>query len=254
MTGIILNGCCGKMGKAVYNQSLADDGVKIIAGVDIAVTPDMPFPCYSAWQSIPQEIIKSTGVIVDFSNPIALGGLLEFAVANSLPAVIATTGFNDAQVGLIKAASKRIPVFFTANMSLGVNLLAELAKKAARVLGGSFDIEIVEMHHNQKLDSPSGTALMLADAINEEFSGSLEYEYDRHTKREKRPRGEIGIHSIRGGTVTGEHQIIFAGHDEVITLSHSARSKELFATGALSAAVFIDGRQSGLYTMADILG
>lgn len=242
------------MGKVVCNQSLATNGVEIIAGVDIASASAMPFPCYSAWQSIPQDIIKKAGVIVDFSNPIALAGLLEFAVANSLPAVIATTGFNDAQVGLIKAASKRIPVFFTANMSLGVNLLCELAKKAARVLGNSFDVEIVEMHHNQKLDAPSGTALMLANAINEEFDNSMAYEFDRHSKREKRPRNEIGIHSVRGGTITGEHEIIFAGHDEVITLSHSARSKELFATGALSAAAFIDGRQAGLYTMADMLG
>ena len=138
-------------------------------------------------------------------------------------------------------------------MSLGVNLLCELAKKAASVLGDSFDIEIVEMHHNQKIDAPSGTALMIADSIKEELDEGVKYEYDRHSKREKRTNNEIGIHSVRGGTITGEHQVIFAGHDEIITISHSARSKELFATGAVNAAKFLCGKPAGLYSMSDML-
>ena len=154
---------------------------------------------------------------------------------------------------MIKNAAERIPVFFSANMSLGVNLVCELAKKAASVLGNSFDIEIVEMHHNQKLDAPSGTALMIADSVKEELENDVKYEYDRHSKREKRSKNEIGIHSVRGGTITGEHEIIFAGHDEIIKISHSARSKELFATGAINAALFISEKPAGLYNMSDML-
>lgn len=241
------------MGRVVYEQSLNTGGIEIIAGVDLFPSNDTPFPCYGLFRDIPEEILSKADTIVDFSSPAALAGLLEFAVANSLPAVVCTTGLNEAQTGQIKLAAKRIPVFFSANMSLGVNLLCELAKKAARVLGDSFDIEIVEMHHNQKVDAPSGTALMLADALSGELEGDISYEYDRHLKREKRPKKEIGIHAVRGGTITGEHEIIFAGHDEIIKLSHSARSKELFATGALNAAAFLDGKPEGLYSMEDLM-
>lgn len=152
--------------------------------------------------------------------------MLKYALAHKTPAVIATTGLDDAQIELLHNAAKEIPVFFSANMSVGVSLLKELAQTAARVLGDSFDIEIVEMHHNQKIDAPSGTALMLADAIAEELREKPCYEYDRHSKREKRSKNEIGIHAVRGGTITGEHDIIFAGHDEIITLSHSARANK----------------------------
>ena len=179
--------------------------------------------------------------------------MLEFAVENSIPAVISTTGLNDAQINLIKAASTKIPVFFSANMSLGVNLLCELAKKAAKVLQGSFDIEIVEAHHNQKIDAPSGTALMLADSITEALDEKPIYEFDRHSKRMKRTKNEIGIHSVRGGTIVGEHDIIFAGHDEVITISHSAQSKEVFAVGSVRAAKFLYNKPAGLYDMNSVL-
>lgn len=253
MTGIILSGCNGKMGKAVTKCVAETENIEIVAGVDIYAENLSGYPVFSSPAGIPDEIIKKANVIIDFSNPSALAGLLEFAVKNSVPAVISTTGLNEAQINLIKDASHKIPVFFSANMSLGVNLVCELAKKAASVLGDSFDIEIIEMHHNQKIDAPSGTALMIADSIKEELDGDIKYEYDRHSKREKRTKKEIGIHAVRGGTITGEHQVIFAGLDEIITISHSARSKELFATGAVSAAKFICGKPAGLYKMADMI-
>lgn len=253
MTGILLSGCNGKMGKAV-TKSVADSAdCEIVGGIDIFSESLSGYPVFSTPAKITNNITEKADVIIDFSNPAALSGLLEYAVKNSIPAVISTTGLSDAQINLIKDASKKIPVFFSANMSLGVNLVCELAKKAANVLGDAFDIEIIEMHHNQKIDAPSGTALMIADSIKEELDGDIKYEYDRHSKREKRTKKEIGIHAVRGGTITGEHQVIFAGLDEIITISHSARSKELFATGAISAAKFICGKPAGLYKMADML-
>lgn len=253
MAGILLSGCNGKMGKAV-TKSVADSAdCEIVGGIDIFNEALNGYPVFSTPANVTNDITEKADVIIDFSNPAALSGLLEYAVKNSIPAVISTTGLSDAQINLIKDASKKIPVFFSANMSLGVNLVCELAKKAANVLGDAFDIEIIEMHHNQKIDAPSGTALMIADSIKEELDGDIKYEYDRHSKREKRTKKEIGIHAIRGGTITGEHQVIFAGLDEIITISHSARSKELFATGAISAAKFICGKPAGLYKMADML-
>ena len=170
-----------------------------------------------------------------------------------IPVVIATTGFDDDQKKQIENAATKNGVFFTYNMSLGINLLATLAKKAVDVLGNDFDIEIIEKHHNQKIDAPSGTALMLADAICEEIDKPMKYEYDRHSKREKRSKNEIGMHAVRGGTIVGEHEIIFAGRDEIITLSHSARSKEIFAVGAVNAAKYMVGKGAGLYTMKDLI-
>lgn len=253
MTGILLSGCNGKMGKAVTKSVAENDSCKIVGGIDIYADSLNGYPVFSSPASVSDETTKKADVIIDFSNPSALAGLLEYAVKNSIPAVISTTGLNEAQINLIKDASQKIPVFFSANMSLGVNLVCELAKKAAAVLGDSFDIEIIEMHHNQKIDAPSGTALMIADSIKEELDESTKYEYDRHSKREKRTKNEIGIHAVRGGTITGEHQVIFAGLDEIITISHSARSKELFATGAISAAKFICGKPAGLYKMSDMI-
>lgn len=253
MTGILLSGCNGKMGKAVTKSVAENDSCEIIGGIDIFAESLNGYPVFSSPANVSDEITKKADVIIDFSNPSALAGLLEYAVKNSIPAVISTTGLNDAQINLIKDASQKIPVFFSANMSLGVNLVCELAKKAAAVLGDSFDIEIIEMHHNQKIDAPSGTALMIADSIKEELDENTKYEYDRHSKREKRTKNEIGIHAVRGGTITGEHQVIFAGLDEIITISHSARSKELFATGAVSAAKFICGKPAGLYKMSDMI-
>lgn len=253
MAGILLSGCNGKMGKAVTANVAVTQGAEIIGGIDIYAENLYGYPVFASPALIPDEITKKADVIIDFSNPSALGGLLEYAVRNGIPAVICTTGLNESQKSLLKSAAEKIPVFFSANMSLGVNLVVELAKKAAAVLGNDFDIEIVEMHHNQKIDAPSGTALMIADAIKDELDGDTKYEYDRHSKREKRTKNEIGIHAVRGGTITGEHEIIFAGHDEIIRISHSARSKELFATGAVNAAKFIVGKPAGMYDMSAML-
>ena len=253
MAGILLSGCNGKMGRAVTSSVADNNECEIVGGIDVFDEARCGYPVFSSSANVSKEIIDKTDVIIDFSNPSALAGLLEFAVANSIPAVICTTGLNDAQINLIKNASSKIPVFFSANMSLGVNLICELARKAAKVLGNSFDIEIIEMHHNQKIDAPSGTALMIADAIREELNDDIKYEYDRHSKREKRTKKEIGIHAVRGGTITGEHEIIFAGLDEIIKISHSARSKSLFATGAVNAAKYLCGKDAGFYNMADML-
>lgn len=253
MAGILLCGCNGKMGRAVTLAVAEKEDSQIVAGIDLNCESKYGYPVFTSPNLIDKDTIEKIDVIIDFSNPAALGGLLEFAVANGKAAVICTTGLNDSQKSLIKSASAKIPVFFSANMSLGVNLICELARKAAKVLGDDFDIEIVEMHHNQKIDAPSGTALMIADEINAELGGDMNYEYDRQSKREKRTKKEIGLHAVRGGTITGEHEIIFAGHDEVIKISHSARSKELFATGAVNAAEFISGKEAGFYNMKDML-
>lgn len=248
MIKAILVGACGQMGRNVTLCSDCCDDIKIVAGVD-KFNCGMDYPIFPTFD----EVNVNADVIIDFSNVALLDDLLKFATEKKLPLVIATTGYSDAQIEKIKAASKIIPIFFTFNMSIGVNLLCSLAKKAASILGDGFDIEIVEKHHNQKLDAPSGTALMLANAVNGVFDDKLKYEYDRHAKRAKRTKNEIGIHSIRGGTIVGEHDVIFAGRDEVITLSHAAHSKQVFATGALKAAKFIVEKTAALYDMNDIM-
>lgn len=248
MKKIILCGANGKMGHVIRNIVAADNECEIVAGVDIN-TESKDFPIYSEIDSV-KEIAD---VIIDFSNPALLNSLLEYSTAKKIPVVIATTGFDDDQKKQIENAATENGVFFTYNMSLGINLLATLAKKAVDVLGNDFDIEIIEKHHNQKIDAPSGTALMLADAICEEIDKPMKYEYDRHSKREKRSKNEIGMHAVRGGTIVGEHEIIFAGRDEIITLSHSARSKEIFAVGAVNAAKYMVGKGAGLYTMKDLI-
>ncbi len=248
MINILLSGACGKMGNAVARCCKEDETIKIIAGVDKAEML-CDFPIYKSFDDV--KLIPD--VIIDFSHISVLENLLEFAVKHGVAVVLATTGYSTEQIEKIKEVSTKIPVFFTANMSLGVNLLCSLAKSAAKILGSNFDIEIIEKHHNQKLDAPSGTALMLANAVNDVFDDKYTYEYDRHSKRQKRTKTEIGIHAIRGGTIVGEHDVIFAGHDEVITLSHSAQSKEVFAAGAVKAAKFIVGKPIGMYDMGDIL-
>ncbi|WP_294911657.1 4-hydroxy-tetrahydrodipicolinate reductase, partial [uncultured Eubacterium sp.] len=248
MTDIILNGCCGKMGHVIQSIVSSRDDCRIVAGVDIHDTGDSDFPVYSSISDIKEK----ADAVIDFSNPALLDSMLEYGKKTKTPLVIATTGYDSCQKKQIEEVSKECPVFFTYNYSLGVNLLASLAKKAVNILGSDFDIEIIEKHHNQKIDAPSGTALMLADAINEELDNKMKYEYDRHSKREKRSKNEIGIHAVRGGTIVGEHEIMFAGRDEIITLSHSARSKEIFAVGAVNAAVFMNGKGVGMYQMSDL--
>lgn len=248
MVKIILSGCSGKMGHVITKCVENKENCEIVAGVDIDKC-DAPYPIFASFS----EIDVDADVIIDFSHPSVLASLLEYCKKNKMPAVIATTGLSDEQKKEIEDTSKEVPMFFSANMSIGVNLISELAAKAARVLEGSFDIEIVEAHHNQKIDAPSGTALMLADSISDALTNKPTYEFDRHSKRAKRDPNEIGIHSIRGGTIVGEHEVIFAGLDEIITISHSARSKDLFAVGAVNAAVFLKGKPAGMYSMKQLV-
>lgn len=248
MIKAILVGACGKMGRNISECAKNDSNLKIVAGID-KINTGRDYPVFSTFS----EINVEADVIIDFSNVALLDDILDYAKDKNIAVVIATTGYSDSQIEKIKEYSKIIPIFFTFNMSIGVNLLCSLAKKAADILGDDFDIEIIEKHHNQKIDAPSGTAIMLANAINSQFDDKLNYEYDRHSKRNKRPKNEIGIHSVRGGTIVGEHDVIFAGRDEVITLSHQAQSKEVFAVGAIRAARFLYGKPAGLYDMNSIM-
>lgn len=246
---IIISGCNGKMGRAVAECAALRDDCRIVAGIDLNTGIASGFPIYKSFD----DFNGKADVIIDFSNPAVLGGLLDYAIKSRTPAVICTTGLDEKQHDMIKKASYQTAIFFSANMSLGVSLLSELAKTAAEILGKDFDIEIVEAHHNQKLDAPSGTALMLADEISEAFKNKPKYEYNRYSKREKRTDNEIGIHSVRGGTIVGEHEVIFAGHDEVIKLSHSASSKKIFAEGAMNSAKYIALKAPKLYSMKDLI-
>lgn len=253
MAGILLCGALGKMCKAVTAKVAETEDLEIVAGVDLGTAP-ADYPIYKSFADVPAEVTEQVDAVIDFSHPSVFEGMLTYLLANKMPAVVCTTGLSAEQVNKLKSAAYETPIFYSANMSLGVNLLIELARKAAKALGEDFDIEVVEMHHNQKVDAPSGTALMLANAISEELATDPAYEYDRHAKREKRPKNEIGIHSLRGGNVVGEHQVVFAGKDELITLSHSARSKTLFAGGAVNAARFLIGKENGLFSMKDLIG
>lgn len=248
MTKIIVSGCSGKMGVSIINAAASREDCKIVAGVDIV----KPQNCDFDYAPALSQLKVDADVIIDFSNPVVLDSLLSYATAKKIPVVICTTGYTEEQVKKIHSASEIIPVFYSRNMSLGINLIIELAKKAAAVLGDNFDIEIIEQHHNQKLDAPSGTALMIADAIST-VKTDAEYIYDRHAYRKKRDKKEIGIHSIRGGSIVGEHEVVFAGDDETVTISHSARSKTVFAVGSLNAAVFLNGKTAGMYDMSDLL-
>ena len=250
MTSILLCGCCGKMGAAVQRSVAGREDCQIVAGVDPAPSGSCAFPVYTSVEQVTEDV----QVIVDFSHPSCLSPILSYCRSHpGVAAVLCTTGYSEEQTREIQEASKALPLFYSRNMSLGVNLLIELAKKAEAVLGDSFDVEIVEMHHNQKIDAPSGTALMIADAINEVRNNEMRYTYDRHAQRKKREKREIGLHSVRGGTIVGEHQVIFAGQSEVLTLSHSAQSKELFASGAVNAALFMNGKGPGLYDMSHLI-
>lgn len=249
MIKIIINGCCGAMGQAVSRLVEKDEDVQVSAGFDINDTKTNSYPVYTN----PDDFTGDADVLIDFSHPSALTGVLSYCKKRKLPAVIATTGISDEQKNEMQSASEQVPVFFSANMSLGVNLLIDLCKKAAKLLEGSFDIEIIEKHHNQKIDAPSGTALAIADGISDVLEMNPEYIYDRHSVRQKRKKTEIGIHAVRGGTIVGEHSVIFAGKDEVIEIKHSAASKELFATGAVKAAKFIADKQPGMYNMSDLI-
>lgn len=246
MINLMLNGVCGHMGRTIACEVALRDDCNVICGFDCRQSDDFSFPVYQNFS----ECTEKGDVLIDFSHPSALTGVLTFAKQNNIPAVIATTGLSNEQKEEIKETAKTVPMFFSANMSLGINLLIDLAKKAQAVLEG-FDIEIIERHHNQKIDAPSGTALAIADALNEQKH--LDYVYDRHSKRQKRSASEIGLHAVRGGTIVGDHTVLFAGKDEVIELKHSAASKEVFATGSIRAALFLTTQKPGLYSMEDLV-
>ena len=249
MIRLIVCGCNGKMGRAVTACVKERCDCEIVAGFDRNTESNAGYPVYAN----PANCDAEADVLIDFSHPSALSGVLAYANEHRIPAVIATTGLSAEDLLTVQDAAKQVAIFSSANMSLGVSLLAELAKKAAAILGNSFDVEIIEKHHNQKIDAPSGTALMLAEAVSDGLSYAPKYVYDRQSVRTKRDPHEIGFSSIRGGTIVGEHEIMFAGHDECISLSHSAMSKEIFASGAVNAAAFLVGKPAGLYTMKDLL-
>lgn len=236
------------MGKLLCNLILECPNHSLIAGCDPHPSNQEPFDVFTS----PIKCTDIPDVIIDFSHPKCLDDLLKFSIVHSIPTVICTTGFSEEQIEQIHSAASLVPIFFSFNMSLGVNLLSNLAIKAMDVLGSDFNIEIIEKHHNKKIDSPSGTAFMLADAINNHSSASLKYVYGRTPKSGARKPSDIGIHAIRGGTIVGEHEVIFAGNDEIISISHTALSKKVFAQGAINAASFLIGKTPALYDMSNI--
>ena len=246
MLNILLCGCGGRMGAAVA-AAAKEAGDHIAAGVDVSPIAASPYPVFHT----PAEFGGGADVVIDFSHHSALPMLLDYAKRTGTPLVVCTTGHTDEELAQMREAAKTVPVFYSRNMSLGVNLLIALCRRAAATRGEDFDVEIVEKHHNRKLDAPSGTALMIADAI--AADGDRPYVYDRHAERRPRARGEIGIHSVRGGTIVGDHEVIFAGHQEVVTLSHSSYSREILANGALCAAKFLAEKGPGFYTMKEML-
>lgn len=251
MIKIIMHGCNGKMGQVISRMVAEDSDVEMAAGIDARDDGHNPYPVFTDIDDCNVE----ADCLIDFSAAAAVDKMLDYCVARKLPCVLCTTGLTKEQLNKIEEASGKVAILKSANMSLGINMLLKLLKEAAGILApAGFDIEVVEKHHNQKVDAPSGTALALADSINEEFDGSYEYVYDRSTRREKRPKKEIGISAVRGGTIVGDHDVIFAGEDEVITFSHTAYSKSVFAKGAVQAAKFLAGKGPGLYNMSDVIG
>lgn len=250
MTRVIMHGCNGRMGQTIANLISQDDAITLVAGVDVYDEGKNPFPVFQKIEDCDIE----ADAIIDFASVNAVDGLLDYCAQKQVPVVLCTTGLSKEQLDKVEEISKQVAVLKSANMSLGINLLMKLLKDAAGILSpAGFDIEIVEKHHNQKLDAPSGTALALADSINEEFDQEFEYVYDRSTKREKRSKKEIGLSAVRGGTIVGDHDVIFAGNDEVITFSHVAYSRGVFAKGAIEAAKFLKGKSAGLYQMSHVI-
>ncbi len=250
MTNIILRGCNGKMGQVITDMVEADENAIIVAGIDVSQNRNNKYPVY---QNFSKCNVKAD-VIIDFSAPINIEEMLDFAISRGIGIVLCTTGLLKEQLLLINEAAAKIPIFKSANMSMGINLISKLLKEAAVVLADAgFDIEIVEKHHNKKVDAPSGTALALADAMNEALNNEYEYKYDRSGDRVMRSKKEIGISAVRGGTIVGEHEIIFAGTDEVIEIKHTAYSKAIFAKGAVQAAKFLPGNPAGMYQMRDMM-
>ncbi|MBR7000919.1 MAG: 4-hydroxy-tetrahydrodipicolinate reductase [Lachnospiraceae bacterium] len=251
MTRIIMRGCNGHMGRVIADLVKEDKDAEIVAGIDLTGQSDRPFPVYESLSEVKEE----ADVLIDFTSPKLLTELLTDAKAKKLPLVLCSTGYAAEQIEEIREASKDLAILRSANMSLGVNVLFKLVKAAAAVLAQEgFDIDIVEKHHRLKLDAPSGTALAIADAVSEALPEPYEYVYDRSGRRMQRPKNEIGISAVRGGSIVGEHEVIFAGTDEVIEIKHTAYSKAIFGKGAVAAAKFLAGKAPGMYTMQDTVG
>ncbi len=250
MVNVIMHGCNGHMGQTITNIIKEDNEIQIVAGIDLFDDGHNDYPVFKSFA----DCNIKADAIIDFCNAKAVDGLLDYAVSTGTPVVLCSTGLSDEQLARVNEDSKKVAILRSANMSLGVNLIMKLLKEAAaKLVPAGFDIEIVEKHHNLKLDAPSGTAIALADSINEEFDNSYEYVYDRSQRRQKRDSKEIGISAVRGGTIVGDHDVIFAGQDEVITFSHTAYSKALFGKGAVTAAKYLAGKGPGLYTMKEVL-
>ena len=250
MTRVIMHGCNGKMGQMIAGLIAQDEEVKLVAGVDVYDQGKNPFPVYKHISDCDVQ----ADVIIDFASAKAEDTLVDYIKKTKIPAVICTTGLSDEQIASINEASKSVAILRSANMSLGINTLFKLLQDAAKVFASAgFDIEIVEKHHNQKLDAPSGTALALADSMKEVLDDDYFYRYDRSQLRQKRDPKEIGISAVRGGTIVGEHEVIFAGEDEVIEFKHTAHSKAVFAKGAVEAAKFLAGKPAGMYDMRDVI-
>ncbi len=272
---ILLHGCNGRMGQVItrlvaeshmrqefsdaepsvgYRESTAPS-LEIVCGVDLnPQKSENTYPVYASLSKTPADV--QVDIVIDFSHHSAIEALLDFGISRRIPLVICTTGFTGQEQQMISRASEKIPVFMSANMALGINVLLSLVSQAARVLGSLFDIEIVEKHHNQKVDSPSGTAIMIADTINASLNNSMDYVYGRYGRDanvSKRKKNEIGIHAVRGGAIVGEHNVIFAGQGEVIEIKHSALSRDVFAHGTIQAAKFLAGKSPGLYSMKDVV-
>ena len=250
MIKMIMHGCNGHMGQTITRLAKEDGTIEIVAGVDRYTKVANDYPVFESIEMCDVE----ADVVVDFSTAAAVDGLLKYCEAKEIPAVLCTTGLSEEQLKKVEETSKKTAILRSANMSLGINMLMKLLKEAAKILApAGFDIELVERHHNQKLDAPSGTALALAESVNEALDNSYTYVYDRSQVRQKRDKKEIGMSSVRGGTIVGDHEVIFAGADEVVEFKHSAYSKAVFGKGALEAAKFLAGKQPGLYDMGDVI-
>ena len=250
MVKVILNGCNGHMGKVITELCAQDPDMEIVAGVDVVTEETAGYPVFAAIA----DCQVGADVIIDFSHVICIDALLDYSVKTQIPVIVCTTGLSEKQEEAVHAAAQKVAVLKSANMSLGVNTLMELLKQAAKALApAGFDVEIVEKHHNRKLDAPSGTAIALADSVNEAMGGRYEYKLDRSAQRQKRDANEIGIQSIRGGNIVGEHEVFFCGTDEVVTLKHTAYSRAIFAKGAIQAAKYLVGKPAGFYDMGDVI-
>ena len=251
MVKIIMHGCNGHMGQVISGLVAQDPDAEIVAGIDVADQGKNSYPVYTDMKECQVE----ADALIDFSSAKATDALLDYCAERKLPVVLCTTGLSEEQLAKVEETAKKVAVLKSANMSLGINTLLKLIQDAAKVLAtAGFDMEIVEKHHNQKLDAPSGTALALADAVNEAMDNRYEYIFDRSQRREKRGKKELGISAVRGGTIVGDHDVIFAGTDEVVTFSHTAYSKAVFGKGAVAAAKFLNGKETGRFDMADVIG